>query len=144
MKTEKEMDDPIKLESTKLHWGSDRWRFICPLIKNGRPCYRRVGKLYLLPGYEYFGCWNCYELTYTSCQESHKCDSFYKALMRGWFCHPVFIFLEKSLANSSHTIIKLVASILMIMLSITNHMKKKQGWEKWTLWNLFLRLYIKK
>ena len=47
VKIEKEMDYPIKLESTKLHWGSDRWWFICPLMKNGRPCYPRVGKLYL-------------------------------------------------------------------------------------------------
>jgi hypothetical protein len=35
---------------------------------------RRVGKLYLPPGARYFGCRLCYDLTYTSCQESHKYD----------------------------------------------------------------------
>ena len=80
VRTEKEMDYPIKFESTKLHWGSNRWWFICPLIKNGRPCYRRVGKLYLPNGYEYFGCRHCYELTYTSCQESHKYDFLFRKI----------------------------------------------------------------
>ena len=38
----------------------------------GRSCGRRVGKLYLPPGGRYYGCRYCHELTYTSCQESHK------------------------------------------------------------------------
>ncbi len=72
-----EMDYPISLTHTVLAWGAKRWWFNCPLIKNGIPCNHRVGKLYLPPGYQYFGCRHCYELTYTSCQESHKYDSFY-------------------------------------------------------------------
>ena len=80
VKSEKEMDYPIKLTTTNLYWGDKRWWFICPLVKGGKPCYRRVGKLYLPPGYEYFGCRHCYELTYTSCQESHKYDSLFKKI----------------------------------------------------------------
>jgi hypothetical protein len=43
--------------------------FICPLVVNGRACRRRVAKLYLPPGGEYFGCRHCYNLTYESCKE---------------------------------------------------------------------------
>ena len=78
VKSENEMDDPIKLESTKLYWGTERGWFICPLVKNRKPCYRGVGRLYLSPGYKYFGFRHCYELTYTSCQESHKYDSLFR------------------------------------------------------------------
>jgi len=55
--------------------GKLRWWFICPLVVNERPCGRRVRKLYLPGGGRYFGCRHCYNLTYTSCQESHKYDS---------------------------------------------------------------------
>ena len=72
-----EMDYPIPLTNTVLSWGVKRWWFICPLIKNGIPCNHRIGKLYLPPGYEYFGCRHCYDLTYASCQEAHFYDSFY-------------------------------------------------------------------
>jgi hypothetical protein len=34
-----------------------------------------VRKLYLPGGGKHFGCRHCYDLTYTSCQESHKYDS---------------------------------------------------------------------
>ena len=73
-----EMDYPISLSHSELAWGAKRWWFICPLTKNGVVCNQRVGKLYLPPGGEYFGCRYCYNLTYSSCQESHKYDSFYK------------------------------------------------------------------
>jgi hypothetical protein len=33
-----------------------------------------VSKLHLPPGGRYFGCRHCYDLTYTSCQESRKYD----------------------------------------------------------------------
>jgi hypothetical protein len=39
-----------------------------------------VGKLYLPPGGRYYGCRHCYDLTYTSCQESHKYDGMWRAL----------------------------------------------------------------
>jgi hypothetical protein len=51
------------------YYGGRRWWWICPLTKNGRQCGRRVGKLYLPPGGLYFGCRQCYALTYESAQE---------------------------------------------------------------------------
>jgi len=47
---------------------------------NGRGCGRRVGKLYLPPGGRYFGCRQCHDLTYTSCQESHRYDRLFGRL----------------------------------------------------------------
>ena len=78
-----ELDYMLLLTYTYLSWGAKRWWFVCPLKKNEIPCNHRVGKLYLPPGYQYFGCRHCYELTYSSCQESHKFDSFYKQLALG-------------------------------------------------------------
>ncbi len=49
-----------------------RWWFVCPLVVNDRACQRRVGKLYLPGGGRYDGCRHCYDLTYTSSQESDK------------------------------------------------------------------------
>ncbi|NMC58444.1 MAG: hypothetical protein GYA51_03515 [Candidatus Methanofastidiosa archaeon] len=77
VKTGEELDYTIRFTYTQLSWGIKRWWFVCPLTKNGVQCNQRVGKLYLPPGYTHFGCRHCYELTYTSCQESHKYDSFY-------------------------------------------------------------------
>lgn len=67
-----DMDYHVILQTTPCHYGGCRWWFLCPLSKNGRSCLRRVAKLYLPPGGIYFGCRHCYELTYTSCQESDK------------------------------------------------------------------------
>ena len=67
-----DVDYHIPLEKRSCHWGGERWWFICPLLKNGRACNRRVGKLYLPPGGHYFGCRHCYDLTYRSSQESDK------------------------------------------------------------------------
>jgi len=76
------MDYHVNLTTTPLPWGGRRWWFMCPLTVNGRYCGRRVGKLYLRPGRQYFGCRHCHNLTYTSCQESHKFDRLY-ALIGG-------------------------------------------------------------
>jgi hypothetical protein len=70
------IDYRIRLQTTHLHFGGTRWWFTCPLVVHGRVCARRVGKLYLPPGGRYFACRRCYELTYTSCQESDKRVSF--------------------------------------------------------------------
>lgn len=78
-----EMDYPISLTNTILSWGAKRWWFVCPLSRNGIRCNQRIGKLYLPPGGKYFGCRYCYNLTYSSCQESHKYDSFYKQFALG-------------------------------------------------------------
>ena len=47
-----------------------RYFFKCPGIDG--PCDRRVGKLYMPPGEEYFACRDCHDLTYRSCQEHSK------------------------------------------------------------------------
>lgn len=62
------LDYPVTLVATPCRYGGKRWWFICPLIKNGIACNRRVLKLYLGGG-KYFGCRHCYELTYQSCQK---------------------------------------------------------------------------
>ena len=68
------VDEPIALQTTPSPVGGFRWWFTCPLVVNGRLCGRRVGKLYLPPGSRYFGCRHCHDLTYVSCQESHRYD----------------------------------------------------------------------
>jgi hypothetical protein len=74
------LDYPVRLVKMVPHFGGVRWFFLCPLMVNGEPCLRRVSKLYLPPGGLYFGCRECYGLTYTSSQESHKFDGLYKML----------------------------------------------------------------
>jgi hypothetical protein len=76
------LDYKVQLTTTRVRNGGLRWWFICPLVVSGRPCTRRVGKLYLPPGSKYFGCRACYNLTYTSCQERRKNDSIAKLLAR--------------------------------------------------------------
>ena len=62
-----------ELQSTHPNYGGLRWWFTCPFPC----CAHRVRKLYYLPGSMSFGCWRCLGLTYRSCQESHRYDSFY-------------------------------------------------------------------
>ena len=75
-----DVDERIPLQTTPSAVGGLRWWFTCPLVVNGRICYRRVGKLYLPPGSRYFGCRRCHDLTYTSCQESHRYDRLFRSL----------------------------------------------------------------
>jgi hypothetical protein len=63
---------PIVLETTPTQFGGKRWWFICPLAVRGVACNRRAGKLYLPPEAKYFGCRRCHQLSYRSCQETHK------------------------------------------------------------------------
>jgi hypothetical protein len=79
-RTGEDVKIPVRLDTTRPRFGGLRWWFICPLTVNGRPCTRRVGKLYLPPGARYFGCRHCHGLTYTSCQESHKYDKLFRFL----------------------------------------------------------------
>lgn len=62
----------VQLVTTACNYGGFRWWFLCPLIRNGYPCQRRVGVLYVAG--KYAGCRYCYDLTYESCQDSHKFD----------------------------------------------------------------------
>lgn len=71
-KSKRDYDYPIRLEMTPCRFGGIRWWFICPLTVGGRPCKRRVAKLYLPPGSGYFGCRHCHNLTYRKSQESDK------------------------------------------------------------------------
>jgi hypothetical protein len=68
------------LVTTRTRLGGIRWWFLCPLMAEGSPCGRRVGKLYLPPAGRYFGCRNCQQLTYTSCQESRKYDGLWRRM----------------------------------------------------------------
>jgi hypothetical protein len=72
------VDYHVRLATTRPRFGGLRWWFNCPLLADGWVCNRRVGKLYLPPRGRYFGCRHCHDLTYTSCQESHKYDSLYR------------------------------------------------------------------
>ena len=56
-------DYRVRLTTTRPQFGGLRWWFICPLIKAGKACGRRVGKLFSPPGERYFGCRHCYDLT---------------------------------------------------------------------------------
>jgi hypothetical protein len=72
----------VELTTTHPRFGGLRWWFVCPLRRGGVDCGRRVGKLYIPPHRRYFGCRQCYNLTYTSCQESHKYDGLCRLLAR--------------------------------------------------------------
>lgn len=65
-------DYRVRLVTTRPQFGGLRWWFICPRVVNGRPCGRRVGKLYLPPEARHFGCRHCHKLTYRSAQEHDK------------------------------------------------------------------------
>jgi len=66
------VDYKVELVSTPCNLGGLRYWFICPLVVEGRPCGKRVGKLYLPPRGQYFGCRTCHNLTYRSCKEHDK------------------------------------------------------------------------
>jgi hypothetical protein len=66
------LDYRVRLTTTRPPFGGLRWWFVCPLVKGGVACGRRVCKLYLPPDARYFGCRRCHELTYTSCQTHDK------------------------------------------------------------------------
>ena len=66
------MELPIRLEQQPMRFGGSRWWGRCPLQVNGRPCNRRVGKLYSPSRAAYFGCRICFELTYESAQGHDK------------------------------------------------------------------------
>src|SRR5262249_906322 len=73
-------DYNVRLSATQPPLGGLRWWFLCPLTVSGRPCNRRVAVLHLPPDGRYFACRHCHQLTYRSCQESHKYDNHYRWL----------------------------------------------------------------
>jgi len=62
-------DYKISLTKTPCNFGGVRYWFICPLSVNGVYCGRRTGTLYLASGGNYFGCRQCYDLSYESRNE---------------------------------------------------------------------------
>lgn len=66
--TETTLIEPILLVGTRPNFGGVRWWFVCPLVKDGVTCNRRVKKLFLPQGGQYFGCRACHDLTYESAQ----------------------------------------------------------------------------
>ena len=67
----------IELSLTACNFGGLRYWFLCPAVKDGVYCGNRVTKLYLPSGGKIFGCRQCYDLTYQSCQENHKYDNIF-------------------------------------------------------------------
>lgn len=70
--SEKDFDYQFDLEKTSCNFGGSRWWIRCGLTTNDRYCGRRVGKVYLPPYGQYFGCRHCHNLTYKSVQERDK------------------------------------------------------------------------
>ncbi len=64
----------VDMVRTGCNYGGGRWWFRCPVSVDGVYCGNRCSKLYLPGGASFFGCRHCYDLTYRSCQESHKYD----------------------------------------------------------------------
>lgn len=77
----RDVEIPVRLDTSKPHFGGERVWFTCPLIVDGVSCKRRCGKLYLPPGAHYFGCRKCHKLTYRSCQESHQLERYFLSCM---------------------------------------------------------------
>ncbi|OWK41144.1 hypothetical protein [Fimbriiglobus ruber] len=67
---------PVRLVSTGCAFGGVRWWFLCPLVRDGVPCRRRVRVLYLRGGY--YGCRACHRLSYASTQNSDRRVSAYR------------------------------------------------------------------
>ena len=79
---EHRLEEVVRLQTTRPNFGGVRWWFSCPHMLDGKECGRRVGKLYRPPGGRYFACRRCLELTYESCQKSHRYDGLF-ALVAG-------------------------------------------------------------
>ena len=67
-KTEIKYETP--LTTTRCNYGGKRYWFICPLIKNGKLCGRRVGVIYSID--KYFGCRSCANIAYQAQFEGGK------------------------------------------------------------------------
>jgi hypothetical protein len=71
---EGDLEERLRLLTTKANFGGVRWWLACPFTLEGKRCDRRVAKLYLPPEGHKFGCRTCHNLTYESSQQSHKYD----------------------------------------------------------------------
>lgn len=66
------ISDPISIVTTQLHYGGKRYWWVCA------ECDRRVGVLYCPPGAAYWRCRHCYQITYTSSNQSHQFDRLFE------------------------------------------------------------------
>jgi hypothetical protein len=80
----------VALVTTRPPFGGTRFWFVCPRETDGRPCGRRVRKLYLPPDATVFGCRHCHKLSYTSSQRSRYDHAAFRRLAR----HTGFDFAE--------------------------------------------------
>lgn len=64
----KDIEERVPLERMPCRYGGSRPWFRCPGNVNGRPCYRRAGKLFLAG--RYFLCRHCQRVAYTSQSET--------------------------------------------------------------------------
>jgi hypothetical protein len=71
------VEEAVGLRTTRPNYGGVRWWFSCPRAIDGKGCGRRVGKLYRAPGRRRFACRRCLDLTYESCQRSHRYDGLF-------------------------------------------------------------------
>jgi len=76
------LDYRVGLTFTEPNFGGLRWWFFCQV--GGENCNRRVSRLCLPAGEKYFGCRTCYDLTYASCQDSHKYDRVFARVAEGF------------------------------------------------------------
>ena len=65
-----DLDYKINLTTTPCNFGGVRYWFRCPIVKDGQYCGCRTGALYIAGGGKYFGCRDCYNLSYESRNES--------------------------------------------------------------------------
>jgi hypothetical protein len=75
--TKEDVSYPVRFTYTPCHYGGQRAWFVCPGVRGGVPCRRRVAKLYLLS--RYFVCRHCLDLTYESRVEKPHYRALHKA-----------------------------------------------------------------
>jgi hypothetical protein len=62
----------VQTTTSPCNFGRPRSWLICPVVRDGVPCLKRVRKLYLPPEGRFFGCRTCYRLVYTSAREHDR------------------------------------------------------------------------
>jgi hypothetical protein len=63
-----DVEETVPLAGSSCRFGGMRSYFVCPGVKDGRPCSRRVTKIYL--DGRYFLCRHCHDLAYASQSEA--------------------------------------------------------------------------
>jgi hypothetical protein len=58
----------VPIATTRPHFGGIRFWFRCPVARDGKPCGKLAGRLYLPPEQQVFACRDCHNLTYASVQ----------------------------------------------------------------------------